>query len=62
MTGSLRGTTTQVCTYNETNQDCVPAGLHAFTAGDAVLFNFGLARGQVVNFYYGIVSAVQPPS
>jgi len=62
MTGTLRGTTTQVCTYNETNQDCVPAGQHAFTAGDAILFNFGLERGQVVNFYYGIISAVQPPS
>jgi hypothetical protein len=62
MAGSLRGTTTQLCSYNQTNRDCVPTGLHAFTAGTGIDFLFGLDRGQVVNFYYGIVSAVKPPT
>jgi hypothetical protein len=53
---TLRGTTTKLCDYNETNRDCVPTGRHTITAGNAIDFKFIFAGFQTVFLYYAIIA------
>jgi hypothetical protein len=47
---------TKMCSYNQTNQDCVPTGIYDFRAGDDIEFKFSLSSDQIVRFYYAITS------
>jgi hypothetical protein len=57
--GTLRGTTTQLCTYNTTNRDCVPTGQYTITAGSYIDFTFTTAPYQELDFYYAIMTPIK---
>jgi hypothetical protein len=56
MVAALRGTTTKLCDYNETNLDCVPMGKHTFKAGDTIEFTFVFDGLKAALFYYAIIA------
>jgi len=55
ITGSVtRGTTVNLCVYNEINRDCVPTIHSGLSSTDSIDFAFGMYDNQAVRFYYGI--------
>ncbi|KIM74443.1 hypothetical protein PILCRDRAFT_14462 [Piloderma croceum F 1598] len=55
--GSLRGTNTKPCNYNQTNQVCAPTGIYNFKTGNIIDFTFGMLDTQVFLFYYMILGS-----